>query len=69
MTQKQKINILLAHAGITQAELASRIGTSPSNLNQKIKRESLTNDELQQIAKAVNASWEAYFLLPDGTRI
>lgn len=69
LTIEQKIKILLAHAGISQAELARRVGTTPSNLNQKIKRDTLTQEELQQIAESTGATWEANFVLPDGTRI
>lgn len=69
MTIEHKIKILLSYVGISQAELARRLGTTPSNLNQKIKRDTLTQDELQQIAVVAGASWEAHFLLPDGTRI
>lgn len=69
LTVEQKIKVLLAHAGISQAELARRLGTSASNLNQKIKRNSLTQDELTQIATEAGAVWDAHFMLPDGTKI
>ena len=38
MTIEQKLKMALGYAGISQAELARRIGQSPSNLNQKVKR-------------------------------
>lgn len=69
MTIEEKIRVLLAHIGISQAELARRVGTTPSNLNQKIKRNTLTNEELRKIAKAVGAEWEANFVLQNGTKI
>jgi transcriptional regulator with XRE-family HTH domain len=69
MTIEQKIRILLAHAMISQAELARKLGTTPSNLNQKIKRNSLTYEELCAIAAVTNAKWEAYFVLEDGTKV
>ncbi len=69
MTIEQKIKMILAYAGISQAELARRIGTTPSNLNQKIKRNTLTNEELEQIASAVGCRWHAVFVTADGTEI
>ena len=62
MTIEQKINMALAYRGISQAELARKIGTTPSNLNQKIKRNTLTKEEMEQIAKALGGSWRAEFV-------
>lgn len=69
MNIEQKIKVALAHAGISQAELARRINTTPSNLNQKIKRNTLTNEDMNQIATALGCQWQAVFILPDGTNI
>lgn len=69
MTIEEKIRVLLAHVGISQAELARRVGTTPSNLNQKIKRNTLTYEEIRKIAKSVGAEWEANFVLQNGTKI
>ena len=69
MTIEQKLKMALAYAGISQAELARRLGTTPSNLNQKVKRNTLTNEELEQIAAALGCSWRAEFVLQDGTTI
>ena len=69
MTIEQKINMALARAGISQAELARRLGTTASNLNQKIKRETLKQEELEQIAAIVGGQWVAQFRFKDGTVI
>ena len=69
MTIEQKIKMALAYSGISQAELARRIGTTPSNLNQKVKRNTLTNEELEQIALALGGVWRAEFVFTDGTTI
>lgn len=69
MTVEQKIKMALSFSGISQAELARRLGVSPSNLNQKIKRNTLTKEELEGIAAAVGGSWRAEFVFPDGTII
>ena len=68
-TIEQQINMALAYLGISQAELARRIGTTPSNLNQKIKRNTLTKEEMVQLADALGCSWRAEFVFPDGKTI
>lgn len=69
MTIEQKVNMALSYKGISQAELARRIGTTPSNLNQKVKRNTLTKEELEQIATALGGTWRADFVFDDGTVI
>ena len=45
MTIEQKISMALAYKGMSQAALAREIGTSPANLNQRMKRGSFTAEE------------------------
>ena len=47
MTTKQMVKTALAYAGMTQAELARRLKTTPSNLNQKLQRNTLTREDLE----------------------
>lgn len=68
MTIEQKINMAIAYKGMSQAELARKIGTTPSNLNKKVKRDTLTKEEMEQIAQALGGSWRAEFVF-DGTVI
>ncbi len=69
MTVEQKLKMMLSYAGISQAELARRLNTTPSNLNQKVKRNTLTKEELEQIANVINAEYVCYFKMSDGTKI
>ena len=69
MDIKQKITILAAYKGVTQAEVAKMIGMTPQNLNQKIKRETLSAEELEKIAEALGAKYTVAFELPNGTKI
>lgn len=69
MTTEQKIKAALAVAGISQSELARRLGTTPQNFNQKIKRNTLTIEDFEKIAEVIGADWVAEFCFPDGTRI
>ena len=47
MTIEQKIKMALSYTGISQSELARKIGTTPQNFNQKLKRNSLTKEEME----------------------
>ena len=69
MTIEQKINMALAYRGMSQTELARTIGTTPSNLNKKVKRDTLTKEEMEQIARALGGSWRAEFVFENGTVI
>ena len=69
MTVEQKIKMALSYAGISQSELARQIGTTPQNFNQKLKRNSLTKEEMEKIASVLGGSWRAEFVFADGTVI
>ena len=69
MTIEQKIKMAIAYKNLSQAELARKIGKSPANLNTKIKRETLTNEELEKIAEVLGATYTFGFEFPDGTKI
>lgn len=69
MTIAQKINMAIAYKGISQAALARAIGMTPSNFNQKFKRETFTQEELEQIAAALGGVYTFGFEFPDGTKI
>lgn len=69
MTISQKINMALAYKGISQAALARAIGMTPSNFNQKFKRETFTLEELNRIAAALDAEYFFGFKFSDGTTI
>lgn len=69
LTIEQKINMASAYKGISQASLARAIGMTPSNFNQKIKRDTFSSDELLEIAEALGATYICFFEFPDGTKI
>ena len=66
MTTKQIIDMACSHAGISQAEMARRMGLSPSNLNQKIRRDTLTLEEWAKVAAAANGTFIMQIRFDDG---
>ena len=69
MTIEQKISMALAYRGMSQAALAREIGTSPANLNQRMKRGSFTAEEMEQIAAVLGAKYVYGFEFEDGTKV
>ena len=66
MALSNKIRILLIKRdNISEAELARRMGISPQNLNNKMKRDNFTEQDLQQIAAALNCTFNATFKMND----
>ena len=66
MTAKQKIEMALAYSGISNAELARRLGWSPQLLNKRITTGKFTLDEWQMIAKAIGGEAQIQIVFPDG---
>lgn len=69
MTTADMIKQLCEHMNISIAELARRIGQTPQNFNKKLKRETITLDELKAIADVLDIKFEQAFILPDGNEI
>ena len=62
----EKIRIALIKRGnITEAKLAERLGMSPQNLNQKMKRDNFTQNDLDKIATVLGCSYKSTFVLND----
>lgn len=69
MTIEQMLKMALSYKGISQAELARQLGTTPSNLNQKVKRDTLTKRDLEDISEILGCKFICFFEFPDGTKI
>lgn len=69
MNTSEQVKVLCVRSGVSLSELARRIHQSPQNFNAKLKRNTLTQSELNEIAAALGAVYEQYFLLPNGDRI
>lgn len=66
MGLSERIRILLVKRGnISEAELARRLGVSPQNLNNKMKRDNFTEKDLQSIARALDCTLSISFSMND----
>ena len=62
----RKIKTGCAHAGITEAEVAARMETSPQNFSKRKKTGKFTPEELERLAAAMGAEVVIEFRFPDG---
>ena len=69
MTISQKIKMALAYKGMSEAELARSIGTSPSAFNQRMKTGKFSTEEMEKIAEVLEADYYFGFSFKDGTKI
>lgn len=69
MTISEQIKILCVRCNMSEAELARRLGKSPQSFNAKMKRESFTIDDLNEIAEAVGVEFKSNFILTNGEEI
>lgn len=69
MTIAEQIKVLCIRCGISEAELARRLGKSPQSLNSKMKRASFTIGDLDNIANVLNVSFKRNFILSNGEEV
>ena len=69
MTAKQFISMGLAYAGISQAELARRLGCTPQLFASRLKAGKFSIEEWEAISEALGADLEIHFRFPDGKQV
>ena len=69
MTISQKIKMALAYKGMSEAELARAVGSSPQAFNQRMKTGTFSSEEMERIAEALEATYYFGFEFKDGTKI
>ena len=69
MNISKKIKMALAYLGISEAELARRVGKSPQSFSQRMKTGKWSDDDLRDISAALGCEIVVEFRFPDGTKI
>ena len=64
MTTSDMVRELCEKQNISLAELCRRIGQTPRNFNKKLKRGTVSFEEMMAIAKALGVGYEQTFVLP-----
>ena len=62
MLLKDYIKICCVRKSLSLSELARRAGISPQNLSNKITRNKFSNEDLEAIAKALDANLDIHFV-------
>jgi transcriptional regulator with XRE-family HTH domain len=65
LSNAEKIDLILKKRNITYTELADRLGISKQNLYKKLRRRSIPENELIEIAELLNCTYESSFTLND----
>ncbi|GHU35428.1 transcriptional regulator [Clostridia bacterium] len=69
MTNTQKVKMVLAYIGMSEAELARRLGSSPQVFHRRMKTDKLSTNDLLKIAEIVGATYTHAFEFTDGTKV
>ena len=69
ITISEQIRVLCVRSNISVAELARRLGKSPQSFNSKLKRESFTIKDLEEIAEATGRIFRRNYISPNGEEI
>lgn len=69
MNTSELIRSLCNEKKISQAELVRRIGQAPQNFNKKLKRQTLTTEEMIQIGNELGVKFEQSFTLENGDKL
>ena len=66
MSMVEKIRVACVKRGnISEAELARRVGVTPQNFNNKMKRDNFSERDLQEIADALGLRLDISFVDPE----
>lgn len=69
MPVSEQIKILCIKNKVSVSKLAQLLGTSPQAFSQKMKRESMTVNDLKKIAETLGCKFEGCFIMPNGDKI
>lgn len=69
MTISEQIKVLCVRCNVSEAELARRLGKSPQTFNSKMKLQSFTISDLNDIADALGVGFKRCFILSNGEEI
>ena len=69
MGMANKRRVILIEKNMKIKDLAVLLGSSSSNLSNKLKNDNFTEKELQKIAEALNCDYEATFTMRDTGKV
>ena len=65
MSMAKIVKALLLERDMTMTDLATKMGKTVQNISAKLRRDNLSENELQEIAEICNAIFQGCFVLND----
>ena len=65
LTAAEKIRVILNRKHLTVSALARLLGTTQSNISDKLRRDNFSEKDLKEIAAALNCDYEITFIMKD----
>ena len=69
MTVRQLVEMAVAYAGISNDELARRLGWSQQLLNKRMNTGKFSMEDWENVAEALGAKAKICFVFPDGKEV
>ncbi len=69
MTISEQLKVLCVRCGVSEAELARRLGKSPQSFNSKMRRGTFTTEDLEKIASVLGVTFKRCFILDNGEEV
>lgn len=66
---RKTITKAIGYSGVSQAELARKLGITPATFSNRLNKCRFSSDELEQIAAAIGAEYVEYFQFSDGVAV
>ena len=66
---RKTITKAIGYSGISQAELARKLGITPATFSNRLNKCRFSTAELQTIAAAIGAEYVEYFAFTDGVTV
>lgn len=66
MTTSEQIRVLCLRNNISINNLARQLEETPQNFNAKLKRNTVSTEEIQKICKILKVNYKSYFIMPNG---
>lgn len=69
ITLQQKIKVACELANMSMTELGNKIGMSQQSISKRVKTGKFTQEELEEIARALGCEYRSGFYFPSGDKV
>ena len=69
ITISEKLKIVMLRLGLTQSELADKLGVTQQTISKKFKYNNWRESDVKEICSVLNIECDMIFTLNDGTKV